>query len=60
VVAADRDGVVVVPAAMVPAVVERLAHVATLERELEAKVRDGLNGLPAIAELLASERVRWV
>jgi len=60
VVVADRDGVVVVPAAMVPTVVERLAHVATLERELEGKVRDGLDGLPAIAELLASERVRWV
>jgi len=60
VVVGDRDGVVVVPAEQVAPVVERLAHIRTLETDLERQVKDGIDRLPAMEELLASDRVRWV
>ena len=60
VVVADRDGVVVVPAARITEVLARLEHIRELEAALERQVTDGLDGLPAMAEMLASDRVRWV
>lgn len=56
----DADGVVVVPAALLPAVVERLAWVRAAELALQQRIADGLTRLDAIAALLASDRVRYV
>lgn len=56
----DADGVVVVPAALLAAVVERLARIRAAEAALQARIGTGLTHLDAIAALLASERVRYV
>ena len=56
----DADGVVVVPREQLTQVGQRLADVARAEREAEAAVQAGQTELPAIATLLASDRVRWV
>lgn len=54
----DRDGVVVVPYAMIDTVIERATHIAEIETELDAKVAQGQSVPPAIVELLASDKVR--
>jgi 4-hydroxy-4-methyl-2-oxoglutarate aldolase len=56
----DADGVVVVPREQLTQVGRRLADVARAEREAEAAVQAGQTELPAIATLLASDRVRWI
>jgi 4-hydroxy-4-methyl-2-oxoglutarate aldolase len=60
VVVADRDGAVVVPAAMLAGVVGRLDQIRRLEGELQARIAGGLTTLPPIAELMAGPQVRYV
>jgi 4-hydroxy-4-methyl-2-oxoglutarate aldolase len=60
VVVGDADGVVVIPRAMLAAVLERLDAVLAAERALQARIGEGLTHLEAIANLLTSERVRYV
>ena len=49
IVAADQDGVVVVPFDRIDAVVARLAAVREAEARLDAQVRAGLKGLPGLS-----------
>lgn len=56
----DRDGVVVVPFERIGAVLAQLEKVKELEHALDAEVAKGLKFGPAIAELLESDRVRYV
>jgi len=56
----DRDGVVVVPQAMIAETRRRLAAVRDSEAKMLAKVKGGLNEVGFIADLLASDRVRRV
>lgn len=56
----DADGVVVIPAALLGAVVARLEQVRAAEQTLQARLAEGLSRLDAIAALLASDRVRYV
>lgn len=55
-IVADRDGVVVVPLGEIDRVVERVAHVQKLERELEAKVTNGFHQMPSIEEMIRDGR----
>jgi len=59
-IVADQDGVVVVPFAQIDAVIARLATVATLEADLDAQVRDGLQTPEAIKALLESDAVTYL
>ncbi len=56
----DRDGVVVVPRALVADVCARLDHIRRIEGELQAKLHAGMAVPPKIAELMASAQVRYV
>lgn len=56
----DADGVVVIPAALLPAVIERLPLVRAAEQALQARLAGGLRQLDAVASLLAGDRVRYV
>lgn len=60
VVVGDRDGVVVVPAAMVDRVIERLGSIRAAEVALQAKIHAGLTHLDSIAALIASDRIQFV
>ncbi|MCC7049449.1 MAG: RraA family protein [Alphaproteobacteria bacterium] len=60
IVAADRDGVVIVPRADAERVAAKLADVKQAEAGLLAKVRGGLAGPDHIRALLASPRTRRV
>jgi 4-hydroxy-4-methyl-2-oxoglutarate aldolase len=60
VVVGDKDGVVVVPLADIDRVIQRLAIVQAKEIELDAQVAAGLAVPPAVAALLASDRVRYI
>ncbi len=53
----DRDGIVIVPFAMVDTVIERLARVREAEAAAEARVKAGATGLDAVARLLQSDKV---
>ncbi len=57
IVVADQDGVVIVPRARAPEVLERLSVVRAAEASLEAKVKSGLEVPDFIAPLLRSDRV---
>lgn len=59
-VIADRDGVVIVPFERIDAVAARAAEIISLERALEADISGGLTIPEDIAELLESDRIRWV
>lgn len=59
-VVADRDGVVIVPFTQIDTVIAALAEVAEAEAALDAQVADGLRIPPAVAELIASDRTRFV
>jgi 4-hydroxy-4-methyl-2-oxoglutarate aldolase len=48
IVAADPDGVVVVPFDRIDAVIQRLGVVREAEARLDAQVRGGLRGLPGL------------
>lgn len=52
IIVADRDGVVVVPHALIEPVIERLESIKVLEAELDAKVQAGYCDMPAIAAML--------
>ena len=60
VIAGDADGVVVVPRAMLEQVMERLAEVIKAEEALQARIADGLGVLDSVAELMRSDRVRYL
>lgn len=56
----DRDGVVAIPAASVEAIVGQLAEIRRMEEETQAKIRAGMTHLPAIEELLKSDKVAYL
>ena len=56
----DADGVVVIPVALLGAVVARLDRVREAERALQTRIGEGITHLDAVAALLASDRVRYV
>jgi 4-hydroxy-4-methyl-2-oxoglutarate aldolase len=56
----DRDGVVVVPQAALKGVVNALEEIRQLEAEVQGKIRRGLTHPESIAQLLQSDRVRYV
>jgi len=56
----DRDGAVVVPGPAVERVLERCRHIASIEQALDSEVEQGLKFPDAVAELVASDRVRRV
>ena len=56
----DRDGVVVIPQARLAEVVGRLDEIRRLEADLQARIHAGATHFPAIADLLASNRVTWI
>jgi 4-hydroxy-4-methyl-2-oxoglutarate aldolase len=60
VVAGDRDGVVVVPLARIPAVIEALAAVREAEAGLERQVAAGLRQMAPIAAMLETSAVQFV
>lgn len=60
IVVGDADGVVIIPLAMADLVIERLVAIRELERNLEARIKDGLTEFDFIPDLLASDRVRIV
>jgi 4-hydroxy-4-methyl-2-oxoglutarate aldolase len=60
VVVGDADGVVIVPQAMLPIVLDRLEAVRAAEGALQARLADGVKALEPITDLLASDRVRYV
>lgn len=60
IVVGDRDGVVVIPAARIEAVIESLARVQSAETAILAKVAAGLAEPPAIAALAARNLIRTV
>ncbi len=60
VVIGDKDGVVVIPRSELNAVVMALAEIRRLEEITQEKIRAGLKILPAVAELLKTDRVTFV
>lgn len=56
----DRDGVVVVPFTLLNEVIESLAHIATLEKDRDARVAEGQKCPSDILDLVASDQVKWV
>lgn len=60
IVLGDRDGVVVIPQAQATHVAELLDDIRRLEEETQKKIRAGMGHLPAIEELLESDRVAYV
>jgi 4-hydroxy-4-methyl-2-oxoglutarate aldolase len=56
----DQDGVVVVPAADVGLVQERVAAIRAAERKVEDEVKGGLTSRSDMLALLESNRVAWV
>jgi 4-hydroxy-4-methyl-2-oxoglutarate aldolase len=60
VIVGDEDGVVVVPRALIESVIRRLAQVIKAEKALQARIAKGLDGLDSVAELMRSDRVRYL
>lgn len=60
VIVGDVDGAVVVPRAMLDAVIKRLAEVIKAEQSLQARIAEGLGVLDAIEALMRSDRVRYL
>jgi 4-hydroxy-4-methyl-2-oxoglutarate aldolase len=60
VVLGDRDGVVVIPQAQLEAIVSALNEIRRIEAETQTKIRAGMTNLPAIEELLKSDRVAYL
>jgi len=56
-IVADADGVVVVPYAQIDAVIAEVAHITELEKELDARVAEGLQVPDAIVELMQTDQV---
>lgn len=59
-IVADRDGVVVVPFDKIDAVIEKLITIKAMEKELDAKVAEGLITIEAVSALMSSEQTRYV
>lgn len=59
-IVADRDGVVVVPFESIDQVIQRIERIQQLEMQMDQDVANGLKQPSAIAQLLASDRVRFV
>ncbi len=59
-IVADRDGVVVVPFAQIPTVVERLQRIQELETQFDNDVANGQKIPPAIEEMLSTDQVRYL
>ena len=60
IVLGDRDGVVVVRQADLENIVGQLDEIRRLEEETQKKIRAGMTHLPAIEDLLKSDRVAYV
>jgi len=60
VVVGDADGVVIVPQAMLDAVIARLKEIRTAEAAAEATVKAGAVMVPAAERILKSDRVRRI
>jgi 4-hydroxy-4-methyl-2-oxoglutarate aldolase len=60
VILGDRDGVVVIPQGELEAVVARLAEIRRMEEETQNKIRAGMTHLDSVAQLLQSDRTRYV
>jgi len=60
IIVADETGIVVVPFRQIDAVIQSLKHICQLESELDEEVSNGLIMPEAIAELLASDKVRRI
>jgi 4-hydroxy-4-methyl-2-oxoglutarate aldolase len=60
VIVGDEDGVVVVPRALIESVIRRLAEVIKAEKALQARIAKGVGGLDGVAELMRSDRVRYL
>jgi len=56
-IVADADGVVVVPYEQIDAVIAEVAHITELEKELDARVAEGLQVPDAIVELMQTDQV---
>jgi len=59
-IVADRDGAVVVPFERIDEIAAKVAHIAEVEAERDAKVAEGLKALGKVAELLESDQVMYV
>ena len=60
VIAGDEDGIVVVPHTLIESVIRRLSDVIKAEEALQTRIREGLGVLDSVAELMRSERVRYL
>jgi 4-hydroxy-4-methyl-2-oxoglutarate aldolase len=58
-IVADEDGVVVVPFADIPVVIERLEAIKTMEATRDAEVANGLSIPARITDLLATDQVEF-
>jgi 4-hydroxy-4-methyl-2-oxoglutarate aldolase len=56
----DVDGIVIIPFEMIDQVIERLPAIRKMEKELDAKVADGLVVPDFIRDLMASDKVKLV
>lgn len=56
----DRDGVVVVPRGEVDQVIARVERIRKIEAEVLAKVATGMTQMDAIAQLMKSDKVKYV
>jgi 4-hydroxy-4-methyl-2-oxoglutarate aldolase len=56
----DRDGVVVIPQAVLESVIAALGDIRRLEEATQKKIRAGMTHLDSVAELLQSDRVAYV
>lgn len=56
----DRDGVVVIPAAMLDQVLERLERIRVAEAAAQARIAGGITHFDSMAELLKSKSVKYV
>lgn len=57
---ADRDGVVVIPHAELDGVIARVERIRKVEAEILAKVAKGMTQLDKIAELMTSDKVKYI
>lgn len=60
IVLGDRTGTVVIPFEKIDQVVETVARVAELEDAMDAKVAEGQKSPPAMQDLVASDKVKWL
>jgi len=60
VVLGDRDGGVVIPGAQAAGIVAALDEIRRMEADTQKKIRAGMTHLPAIEELLESDRVAYI